>query len=300
MFCSHVLGIYRTWGLIMVCLFTSLFLVVEPFGNEMLSSYLLAPSPRIDYTNNQLFKIYTRTPEDLALLKRWQVELRPLQLDFWDDALPDYFNPFHTSFLVRVPPQSVKDFTGYLIAAEIDYQISSHDLKKLVQWEKMTVATAQQAGRNRGSGMVIAQSPGTDRYPNHRRVLLPGVHTLASYLPLENVNNFIDSIVDRHPVMASTFEIGRSFEGRPIRGIKIGTPFMNFGETTFEDPQSVPPTVKKAILIDGAMQGRDWITVPALLYLVQQLLSRYDIDDRARFMLDTYDWYIVRPSFLIS
>lgn len=45
------------------------------------------------------------------------------------------------------------------------------------------------------------------------------------------------------------------------------------------------------------MQGRDWITVPALLYLVQQLLSRYDIDDRARFMLDMYDWYIVRPSF---
>ncbi|OWA51823.1 Carboxypeptidase A2 [Hypsibius exemplaris] len=257
---------------------------VAAAGNGIYPAAFTIPS-RNDYANHQLFKVYVHKVDELNLLKQWRTDHRHLNLDFWDDSLPTNFNVKRSEFLIRVLPPSVDEFTALLLSAELDFQILSHDLKRLIQWEKLSVADA----RNQ-RGMVLS-IPGI--YQSYRRVLLPGVQTLSSYLPLESIYDSMDSIALRYPFLISSFELGRTFEGRPIKGLKIGTPFVNFKDSTFDLAQENPAPVKSAILLDGAMQGREWITVPALMYLTQQLVAKYDIDEDARFLLDFYDWYII-------
>ncbi|XP_055328960.1 carboxypeptidase B-like [Paramacrobiotus metropolitanus] len=239
---------------------------------------------RNEYLNHQLFKVTIHKIDELNLLKLWRMQYKHLHLDFWDDSLPTNLTPKKRDFLIRVPPQSVEEFAALLTSSDVDFQILSHDLKRLIQWEKFAIPDAvSQRGLLTSSGV----------YQSYRRVLLPGIQTLSTYLPLESVYDFIDSISARYPLMASAFELGRSYEGRPIRGLKIGTPFANFKETNFQAPDSGAIPLKYAVVIDGAMQGREWITVPTLLYLTQQLLAKYEIDEDVRLLLDYYDWYII-------
>lgn len=68
--------------------------------------------------------------------------------------------------------------------------------------------------------------------------------------------------------------IGRSFEGRPINGIKISYKSGN-----------------KAVFIESNIHAREWITSSTITYVIDQLLaSRIPA---VRDIAENLDWYII-------
>ncbi|KAI9585866.1 zinc carboxypeptidase-like [Glossina fuscipes] len=94
------------------------------------------------------------------------------------------------------------------------------------------------------------------------------------YPTLVEIYTWLDSIIEQNPKVVSSFHIGRSYEGRLIRGIKI----------SFKRG-------KKAIFIESNIHAREWITSATATYIIKELLLSNKPDVRK--MAESLDWYIV-------
>jgi len=92
----------------------------------------------------------------------------------------------------------------------------------------------------------------------------------------EEANIWLNAIEDVYPDNTERFMVGRTSEGREIRGIKI---FVS-GQT------------KRAVFLQGGIHAREWITVTSTLYIIQQLLVQNTL-------INDFDFYIV-PIFNID
>uniref|UniRef100_A0A1A9VMH2 Peptidase M14 domain-containing protein n=1 Tax=Glossina austeni TaxID=7395 RepID=A0A1A9VMH2_GLOAU len=94
------------------------------------------------------------------------------------------------------------------------------------------------------------------------------------YPTLVEIYTWLDSIILQNPKVVSGFHIGRSYEGRLIRGIKL----------SFKRG-------KKAIFIESNIHAREWITSATATYIIKELLHSNKPDVRK--MAESLDWYIV-------
>jgi len=76
------------------------------------------------------------------------------------------------------------------------------------------------------------------------------------------------------------FIVGKSYEGRTIRGIKISHKAGNPG-----------------IFIESNIHAREWITSASATWFINQLLTSEDADVRS--LADNYDWHII-PVFNVD
>uniref|UniRef100_A0A1B0G6G4 Peptidase M14 domain-containing protein n=1 Tax=Glossina morsitans morsitans TaxID=37546 RepID=A0A1B0G6G4_GLOMM len=100
------------------------------------------------------------------------------------------------------------------------------------------------------------------------------------YPTLCEIYNWMDVIVEKCSKVVTKFEIGRSHEGRLIRGLKISFKSGN-----------------KAIFIESNIHAREWITSSAATCIVMELLFSKDPDVRR--IAAGIDWYIV-PVFNVD
>lgn len=111
-----------------------------------------------------------------------------------------------------------------------------------------------------------------------RSVVIAGGDPFTDYLPLEGVEAYVESLIALRPDLAQPMVFGTSLEGRPMRGLRITGP----GGGT-----------KPGIFYHGAQHAREWITVPATLYIADQLIRNYDTDPYIRNLVDRNEWYIL-------
>uniref|UniRef100_A0A1A9WUQ2 Peptidase M14 domain-containing protein n=1 Tax=Glossina brevipalpis TaxID=37001 RepID=A0A1A9WUQ2_9MUSC len=100
------------------------------------------------------------------------------------------------------------------------------------------------------------------------------------YPTLCEIYSWMDFIIKEYPKVVTSFDIGRSYEGRLIRGVKL----------------SFKPG-KKAIFIESNIHAREWITSSACTYLIMQLLFSRNPDIRE--MAESLDWWII-PVFNVD
>ncbi|XP_017853984.2 zinc carboxypeptidase [Drosophila busckii] len=100
------------------------------------------------------------------------------------------------------------------------------------------------------------------------------------YYELEEIEAWLDSILAAYPSVTEGFTIGKSFEGRTIRGIKISH-----------------GTNKPGIFIESNIHAREWITSATATWFINELLSSKQTAVRS--LADNYDWYIV-PVFNVD
>jgi murein tripeptide amidase MpaA len=98
------------------------------------------------------------------------------------------------------------------------------------------------------------------------------------YLRFNEVLSYLNTLVTLRPDLAQTFVAGQSIEGRNIVGIRI------------TGPGAGP---KPGILMHGCQHAREWITVPVILWLADQLVRQYDTDPYLRRLVDEREWYLV-------
>ncbi|EDW71195.1 zinc carboxypeptidase [Drosophila virilis] len=94
------------------------------------------------------------------------------------------------------------------------------------------------------------------------------------YNSLAEIDAWLDEILAVYPVVTEGFVIGKSYEGRDIRGIKISYKSGNPG-----------------VFIESNIHAREWITSATATWLINELLS--SSDDLVRDLAESHDWYIV-------
>ncbi|XP_026314602.1 carboxypeptidase B-like [Hyposmocoma kahamanoa] len=91
------------------------------------------------------------------------------------------------------------------------------------------------------------------------------------------VNEYIESIAQRYPDIVTLVTAGNSYDGRPIKYLKIST-------TNFEDPS------KPIYFMDAMIHAREWVTTPVTLYAIHRLVE--DLRNEDRDLLENIDWII--------
>lgn len=94
-----------------------------------------------------------------------------------------------------------------------------------------------------------------------------------SYHNLDEINAWLDGLLEKYPFELTNMIIGVSVEGRPLRGVKLSRKPGN-----------------KVILIESTTHAREWIAAATATYFLNELLTSTD-PDIVR-VAENYDWII--------
>lgn len=90
------------------------------------------------------------------------------------------------------------------------------------------------------------------------------------------IERYLLDIAERFPQTVTLVTPGESFEGRPLRYLKIST-------TNFED------TSKPIIFIDGGIHAREWISPPTVTWAIHKLTENVTEPE----LLENFDWILL-------
>lgn len=96
----------------------------------------------------------------------------------------------------------------------------------------------------------------------------------TAFYDLNSIYKLLDDLAIRHPNHVSLIEIGESYEGRKILGLKISFSKGNPG-----------------VFVEGGIHAREWISPAFVTYLANELLTSKN--ESVREMAENYDWYLV-------
>ncbi|XP_055586733.1 zinc carboxypeptidase-like [Uranotaenia lowii] len=100
----------------------------------------------------------------------------------------------------------------------------------------------------------------------------------SHYCHLETIYAWMEDLAAKHSFI-SVHSLGTSFEGLPIKGIKLSRKAGN-----------------KAIFVEGGIHAREWISPATATFILNQLIT--STDERIRKLSTDYDWFffpVVNP-----
>lgn len=199
--------------------------------------------PGLKYSNFKVFRV--QAPSNLT--SSWE------QFDFHN------FVPWneqsrasnHVDILVR--PDNVETATKRLKENNLTYSILIDDVGELFSTSVM-------------SRMLLSPI----NKEGHRM-------TWDAYHSNEDIENYLEYLVNNHSDILSLEDIGKSYEGRPMKVLKICKGGCG---------------LKPAMWIDGGIHAREWISPATVTYLIRKLLEvRYE--DSFIDLVDKLDWYFL-------
>ncbi|CAJ0594242.1 unnamed protein product [Cylicocyclus nassatus] len=101
---------------------------------------------------------------------------------------------------------------------------------------------------------------------------------LGEYHSYDHIISWMEDIQSYYPDKARVVNIGVTDEGRPIKGIKIGT--------------GVHRNDKRVFWIDGGIHAREWAAVHTVIYIIDRLIADYDTDPLVHQAVDQLNFYI--------
>ncbi|EDW04274.1 zinc carboxypeptidase [Drosophila grimshawi] len=198
--------------------------------------------PKVRYDNYAVYKLSIKNKIQLSLLNR--LSERTQNLNIWKD-----YDEFSKQMDIMVSPSESKRFQLFLKLYGINNQLLISNVQVLIDGEQVS---------SRDSGTF-----GWKRYYN-----------------LDEIEAWLDEILQTHPGITEDFSVGQSYEGRRIRGIKI-----SHGSN------------KPGIFIESNIHAREWITSASATWFINELLTSQQPE--VRNLANSYDWYIV-PVFNVD
>ncbi|XP_041972217.1 carboxypeptidase B-like [Aricia agestis] len=185
------------------------------------------------------------TNEDQALLHSLEADL---DLDVWQHGSPGLRDA-----MVMVSPQNRLQFfdeldkngvTHYIHLSDVTTAFEEYD-SELIQWKL-----------SRRNKMVPF-----DDFPRYAEV-----------------DEYIERVAREYPDIVTLVTAGPSYEGRPIKYLKIST--SNFNDTS-----------KPVYYLDAMIHAREWVTTPVALYTIHRLVE--DLREEDRDLLEDIDWIVM-------
>lgn len=97
------------------------------------------------------------------------------------------------------------------------------------------------------------------------------------YQELDEIYAWLRDLAASYPNLVSTFVMGTSYQGREILGIRIRA---NRGAT-------------REFFYNGGIHSREWINPATVLYMANELVTKYGVNSNVTYMVDNLDWTIV-------
>ncbi|XP_053958408.1 zinc carboxypeptidase-like [Anastrepha ludens] len=189
---------------------------------------------KVRYDNFKVFKIQTKNAEQRQMIEKLAENAESFNLWHSDDK----------EVHVMVNPQKLIHLQNYTRSHNLPLEVMVSNVQSLIDDEQPSKSTDD-------------LSFGWTRY-----------------YPLSAIEEFLDDILATHPLVTSEINIGTSYEGRKIRGIKISYKSGNPG-----------------IFIESNIHAREWITSATATWFINELLTSEDED--VVNLAQNYDWYIV-------
>ncbi|XP_034483135.1 zinc carboxypeptidase [Drosophila innubila] len=188
----------------------------------------------VRYDNYKVYNVQIENAKQLELLNDKE---QVLQLSSWREA-----RHLGESSDVMLPPQSQQDFESLLTNNNFNYSIKIDNVQSLIDAQR----------------------------PKKRT----GYMEWTQFHTLDEIYAWLDVIETRYPDIVTPFTIGKSYEGRPIRGIKISYKKGN-----------------NAVFIESNIHAREWITSATITYFIDGLLVPRN--PGVRDIAQNVDWYII-------
>ncbi|KAJ8728568.1 hypothetical protein PYW07_006264 [Mythimna separata] len=157
--------------------------------------------------------------------------------------------------LVLVKPQYQAAFIQDADAAGISYRIHVDDVKRALDYDDQLIDAQKRSSLARNGGRQLP-------YDN--------------YQELDVIDDYLDYIGEKYPDVATVVSPAKSFDGHPIKYVKIST-------TNFEDE------TKPVIIIDGGIHAREWISPPSVTWAIHKLVEDVTEND----LLERFDWILL-------
>ncbi len=98
------------------------------------------------------------------------------------------------------------------------------------------------------------------------------------YKTFDEIITYLDSLIALRPDLISKYPIGTSIEGRTVWGVTL---------------TSTTGSNKPALLFDGMLHSREWISPMTVMYFIDRAVRDYDTDPNVQAMLDSVVFYLV-------
>ncbi|XP_004521927.1 zinc carboxypeptidase [Ceratitis capitata] len=190
---------------------------------------------KVRYDNFKVFKIRTKSVEQQKWIEKLASDSKNFNL--WHSGNKEVH--------IMVNPQKLINLQNYTRSYSLPMEVMVSNVQSLIDGEQSTRSTDD------------TSSFGWTRY-----------------YPLSAIEAFLDDILAKYPSVTSAIDIGTSYEGRKIRGIKISYKEGNPG-----------------IFIESNIHAREWITSATATWLINELLT--STDEKVRNLAENHDWYIV-------
>ena len=189
-----------------------------------------------------------------------------LRVQIQDEKARNYIaNPDHESLYnvwaeprinytadIMVAPEKLKEVTSGLSSSGLEYSTMIEDVQTLIELESTSITT----GKDRSAGHPM---------------------TWSEYHSQDDMEAYMDYLVETYPDLVSIDDIGTSYEGRPMRVLKICK-----GGTCGQKP---------AMWIDGGIHAREWASPAVTTFHMKELVE--NSENYPSDLLDKLDWYIL-------
>lgn len=195
------------------------------------------------FVGDQVLRVVASDEEQVALLRTLGEQV-DLQIDFWLDPT----KPGRPADL-RVPFSRLQAVKVFLESHGISYNIMIEDVQQLLDEEKRTMMLSRRMERSANE------------------------FNFASYHTLEEIYDWMDTLVADHPNLVSKIQIGESYEKRPLYVLKFSTGGSN----------------RPAVWLDTGIHSREWVTQATGVWTANKLAEDYGHDPTVTSLLDTMD-----------
>jgi carboxypeptidase T len=118
-----------------------------------------------------------------------------------------------------------------------------------------------------------------------------------SYPDFAQCEQFLKSLSKAYPELARLKPIGISGQGRTIWALEVGSTRQVAGraaaDTSQQGSTSQPDRQKIRFLFTSLVHSNEWVSLPVVLYLAYQLVSRYQDDAEVKYILDHSSlWFV--------
>lgn len=188
------------------------------------------------YDNYRLYEVMIETEDQHKVLQILAAKSDSyIFLGSWTKLIP--------SLTIVVAPHKFSEFSELMHNGKFSHQLIELNLQSLIDKESLQIARDSK-------------------------------FDWTKYHNLDSIYKLLDDLAARHPDHVTVIEIGESYEGRKILGLKISFSTGNPG-----------------VFIEGGIHAREWISPAFVTYLANALLTSED--ESVRSMAQNYDWYLV-------
>ncbi|XP_015109546.1 carboxypeptidase B [Diachasma alloeum] len=209
-----------------------------------------AATSRVSYKGHQLLRIHPitqRQVDELREMRDSEVE----EIKFWTQPAEN------KSTDIVVSPDILDDVRDYLRDKKIDFKVLIPDLQKTIAYQNPKMSKEQR------DDLVTVQGHSM---------------TWKRYHRFGEIMKYLEYLAFTYPTLVELETIGHSFEGQPLKVVKVSTGRGKSG------------AAKPAVWIDAGMHAREWIGPAVATYILSQLVEKNSTYAK---LLDTTDWLIL-------